>query len=53
MLFILKINELCPEPGTKIAGDGKSNVFQFSRSVVTFENHINHKAYIFELEKCL
>lgn len=53
MFFILKMNEFYPEPGTKIAGDGKSNVFQFSRSVVTFQNHTNHKAYIFELEKCL
>lgn len=51
--FILKINFLCSESGTKIGGDGKSNVFQFSISVVTFQNHINHKAYIFELEKCL
>lgn len=53
VFFFTKRNFLCPESGTKTGEDGKRNLFQFSIAAVTFQNHINHKAYIFELEKCL
>lgn len=53
VFFFAKRNLPCPESGTKTGEDGKSNLFQFSIAAVTFQNHINHKAYIFELEKCL